>query len=71
MNLSDFAYAQTLLGKKVHFDADCKMFPQNGITGRVITLKWHGPELLYILSLHGKHYTIGSSTSGLKCRIID
>lgn len=66
MNIKNYKYAQTLLGKTVHFVADCDFFPKNGIHGKVIALEYSkSNELLYIVSINGKRHTIGANTKGL------
>ena len=66
MNLKNFNDAQQLLGKKVHFEASCELFPKNGIKGKVVGLEFtKSNELTYIVSVNGKRYTVGSNTTGL------
>lgn len=66
MNLKNFKDAQQLLGKKVHFLATCEVFPNNGIKGKVVSLEFSKTnELLYIVLINGKRYTVGSNTRGL------
>lgn len=66
MDVKNYIYAQTFLGKHVHFTATCEFFPKNGISGKVISLEYSKTnELLYIVSINGKRYTIGANTKGL------
>ncbi len=59
--------ARECLGKTVRFTARCGLFPKAGITGKLIALDFsRSNELLYILSVNGRRYTVGANTDGLK-----
>lgn len=71
MNLKNFKDAQSLLGKNVHFTATCEFFPKNGIRGKVVGLEYSkSNELIYILSVNGKKFSVGSNTSKLNASLL-
>ena len=66
MNLKNFKDAQSLLGKKVHFTAMCEFFPKDGIKGKVVGLEYSkSNELIYIVSINGNKFSVGSNTNKL------
>lgn len=71
MNLKNFKDAQSLLGKYVYFTAMCELFPKSGIKGKVVGLEYSkSNELLYIVSINGKQYSVGSNTRGLTVEML-
>ena len=69
MVLSDFNYAQTLIGKNVKFVATCDFFPKQGVAGKVIRLEFgKNGELIYIVKTpkRGLEISVGANTKGLK-----
>lgn len=60
-----------LLGKYVYFKSNCMFFPKEGVTGKVISHKFHNNELLFKLQLKsGKTIDIGSNTENLQFEIV-
>lgn len=69
LNVKNYNDARKLLGKTLLFTATCKLFPDNGIKGKLIGIDYSSTnELLYIINKNGKRYTVGANTAGLSVR---
>ena len=58
-----------LLGKTVHFTSECKLFPNFDVTGKVISYKMSGSNLLFIIQVGTKKLSIDYSMYKLKFEI--
>ena len=71
MNLKNFKDAQSLLGKYVYFTAICELFPKSGIKGKVVGLEYSkSNELIYIVSINSKKFSVGSNTNKLNVSLL-
>ena len=71
MNLKNFKDAQSLLGKKVYFTAMCEFFPKYDIKVKVVGLEYSkSNELIYIVSINGKKFSVGSNTNKLNVSLL-
>ena len=58
-----------LLGKKARFISDCQLFPNFDVTGKVISYKMSGSNLLFIIQVGEKKLSIDYSMYKLKFEI--
>ena len=61
--------ASKLSGKTVHFTSDCTLFPNFDVTGKVISHKMSGSNLLFIIQVGAKKLSIDYSMYKLKFEI--
>ena len=62
----------TLLGKRAHFLAECELFPNFDVTGKVMShrISNNGELILVVKTSTGKSIDIGTNMTGLKFDIL-